>query len=383
MLWYAGYGAEQFAGDERAAGRDTVFITRGDRSFRIIDPRVPPRHSPGRRIELTVHPVRGLAPALTALLDEVDDWAGVPGAARILESRLSAYLHGICVSVGVAARRALREFPHFRVERIAAANPSSLQEFACLIAARAAHVPRLLVQHGDHLLPYGSWLITETANFDELAASDPTMGDELSAAAARLGVDAPVVTYYAPRITALVENARTHSGVAPGAGTICYVPAYLFGDSRHVGGCNFDDAWAHRWHLRILELMTTRPDLRFIWKGLPSTDQAVDPIPAILAEREIPNVAYEARPFTTMVSEVDRVFTDFPSTAVYESVHLGKPILALTFTRFFSLRPLAASQFAQVLRACDTEEDALDQIKGFLDADPKDWVLPEENLALP
>ena len=146
----------------------------------------------------------------------------------------------------------------------------------------------LLVQHGDHLLPYGSWLITETANFDELAASDPTMGDELSAAAARLGVDAPRVTYYAPRITALVENARTHSGVAPGAGTICYVPAYLFGDSRHVGGCNFDDAWAHRWHLRILELMTTRPDLRFIWKGLPSTDQAVDPIPAIIAEREIP-----------------------------------------------------------------------------------------------
>ncbi len=381
MLWYAGYGADQFAADERAAGRDTVFITRGNKSFRIVDPRVPPRHSPGRRIDLTVRPVSGLAPALTALLDEVDDWAGVPGAARILESRLAVYLHGICVSVGVAARRALREFSRFGVERVAAANPTSLPEFACLIAARAAHVPRVLVQHGDHLLPYGSWLVTETANFDELAASDPTMGEELTAAAARLGVDAPRVTYYAPRITALRESARSHGGVL-GAGTICYVPAYLFGELRHVGGYNFDDAWAHRWHLRILDLMTSRPDLRFIWKGLPSTDQAVDPIPAIIAEREIRNVAYEARPFTRMVSEVNRVFTDFPSTAVYESVHLGKPILALTFPRFFAVRPLAAAQFAQVLRACDTEEEALELIRGFLDADPNLWVLPEQNLAL-
>lgn len=383
MLWYAGYGADQFAADERAAGRDTAFITRGDKSFRIVDPGVPPRHSPSRRMDLTVRPVNELAPALRALLDEIDDWAGVPGAARILESRLAVFLHGMCDCVAAAARRALREFSHFGIVRVAAANPSSLQEFACLIAARAAHIPRVLVQHGDHLLPYGSWLVTETANFDELAASDPTMGDELTAAAARLGVDAPRVTYYAPRITALRKAARPRGSVARGVSTICYVPAYLFGELRHVGGYNFDDAWSHRWHLRILDLMTTRPDLRFIWKGLPSTDQAVDPIPAIITEREIRNVAYEARPFTTMISEVDRVFTDFPSTAVYESVHLGKPILALTFPHFFSVRPLAAAQFAQVLRECDTEEDALAQISGFLDADSSLWVLPERNLALP
>jgi hypothetical protein len=383
MLWYAGYGADHFAVDERAAGRDVAFITRGDKSFRIVDPGVPPRHSPSRRMDLRVRPVNELAPGLIALLDEVDDWAGVAGAARILESRLAVFLHGICVSVGAAARRALREFSHFGVERVAAANPSSLQEFACLIAARAARVPRVLVQHGDHLLPYGSWLVTETANFDELAASDPTMGEELTAAAARLGVIAPRVTYYAPRITALLESARSHGGAVPGAGTICYVPAYLFGDLRHVGGYNFDDAWSHRWHLRILDLMTARRDLRFIWKGLPSTDQAVDPIPAIIAEREIRNVAYEARPFTAMIGEVDRVFTDFPSTAVYESVHLGKPVLVLTFPHFFSVRPLAAARFAQVLRACDTEEDALAQISGFLDADPSLWVLPERTLAIP
>jgi hypothetical protein len=383
MLWYAGYGADQFAADERSAGRDTAFITRGGASFRIVDPGLPPSHAPGRRIDLNVRPVTALDPALTSLLEEVDDWAGVPGASRILQSRLAVFVHGICVTVADAARRAQRDLAAFAIERVAAANPSSLEEFACLNAARAAGIPRMLVQHGDHLLAYGFWLVMETVNFEELAASDPTMGDELTAAATRLGVVAPRVTYFAPRIRALLEGARSHRRLAQGEGPICYLPAFFLGDSRYVSGCNFDDAWYHRWHLRILDLMGTRPDLRFIWKGLPSSDQAVDPIPSIIAERGLRHVAYETRPFTKVVSEVDRIFTDFPSTALYESVHLGKPVLAVTFPRFFSVRPTAAARFAQVLRECDTEEQALAQISGFLDGDPNLWVLPEENLAIP
>jgi len=382
MMWYAGYGAEQFAIDERRAGRGTVFITRSEKDFRIIDPGLPPRHLPSRRIDLTVPQVGELAQSTVAILNELDDWAGVPGASSILATRLAVFLHGLCVTVTGAVPRVRREFPHFGVDRIAAANPSSLEEFACLIAARSARIPRILVQHGDHLLSYGSWLVTQTGDFDEFAASDPTMADELDTAAKTLGVVAPRVTYYAPRVTSLLESTRRRDDGA-GAGTICYVPSFLLGDSRYVGGCNFDDAWYHRWHLRILDLMASRPDLRFIWKALPSSDQAIDPIADVIAERGLVNVRYEARPFLKMVDEVGRVFTDYPSTALYETVHLGKPVLALTFPRFCVLRPSAAARFAQVLRACDTEEEALVQIGGFLDAAPELWTLPGRNLAIP
>ena len=383
MLWYAGYGVEQFAADERRAGRESAFITRGDSWFRIIDPGLPPRHAPSRRIDLTVHPVSELGRGVIALLDEVDEWAGVSGAARILASRLAVFLQGICTTVAAAARRTQGELAHFGVERLAAANPSSLEEFACLIAARSAGIPRVLVQHGDHLLAYGSWLVSQTGDFDEFAASDPTMADELDAAAARLGVVAPRVVYYAPRIASLLESARARRGSVSGAGRICYLPSFLFGDSRYVGACNFDDAWYHRWHLRILDLMGRRPDLRFTWKGLPSSDQEADPIPAIIADRQLENVTYEGRPFIEVVGEVDRVFTDYPSTALYETVHLGKPVLALTFPRFCVVRPSAAARFAPVLRACDTEDEALAQISAFLDAGAESWTLPERTLAIP
>ncbi len=380
MMWYAGYGSEAFAADERRAGRDTVFITRGGSSTRVIDPSLPPRHPPGRRIDLTVRPVRELHPAVQPLLAELDKWTGVPGASAILETRLAVYLHGISVTVAGAARGMRREISRLGIDRLAAANPSSLEEFTCLIAARSQGIPRVLVQHGDHLLSYGSWLITQTRDFDEFAASDPTMVDELNAAAARLGVVAPHVTYYTPRVAAL--HTRGPAQVSR-ARTVCYVPSFLLGDSSYVGGCNFDDAWYYRWHLRLLDLMASRPDVRFIWKGLPSSDQSVDPIPEVIARRAPANVEYESRPFTEVAGEMERVFTDYPSTALYETVHLGKPILALTFPRFCVLRSAAAVQFAQVLRPCDSEEEALEQIVRFLDADPADWKLPADRLASP
>ena len=383
MTWYAGYGAEQFAADEHTTGRDTAFITRGATSFRILDPGLPPHHAPSRRIDLTVRPVSEIAPAAAALLAELDEWTEVPGAARLLTTRLAVYLQGICVAVSRAVPRVRREFARFRVSRLAAANPSSPEEFACLIAAKSAGIPRVLVQHGDHLLSYASWLVTQTVDFDEFAASDPTMEEELNAAAGRLGVVAPRVTYYAPRIASLPKGSQPRHAASEAGRAICYVPSFLLGDSRYVGGCNFDDAWYHRWHLQILDLMCSRPDLRFIWKGLPSSDQAVDPIPALIAERNASNIVFETRPFIEVIGEVARVFTNSLSTALYETVHMGKPLLALTFTRFCVIRPSAAGRFAPVLRACDTEQEALARLTEFLDADPDAWTLPKSSLTIP
>ena len=377
MLWYAGYGAAQFAADEHRADRGTACISRGGSSFRIYDVALPPRHMPSNPIDLPVPGVTKLMPALMPLLDEIDDWAGVPGAGRIFETRLAIYLHGICLAVVGAATQVGKEFSRFDIQRVAAANPSSMEEFACLIAAGRMGIPRVLVQHGDHLMSYGLWLLTETVNFEEFAASDATVAGDLLAEADALGVTAPRVAYYAPRVQALVSKAsekpRRHVRQPE---TICYVPCFMTGDAKRVGGLYFDDTWYHRWHLRLLDLMISRPDLRFIWKALPSIDLTPDPMAEIVAAKPIQNVTYEGRPFVDVINSVDRVFTDYPSTALYEAVHLGKPVLALSFERFFLLRASAAARFQQVLRVCRTEDDALDHLRGFINDPPSRWILP-------
>lgn len=383
MLWYAGYGAEGYAADEHRARRDAVFITRGDTAFRIVDPTLPPRHRRGGPVDLTVPAVSQLAPSIAALLDEIDTWAGVPGAGRILESRLAVYLQGICSTVARAAELVASEFPRFEIDRVAAANPSSLEEFACLVAAGVAGLPRTLVQHGDSLFSYSSWLVTQTQNFEHFAASDPTVGSAFAADATTLGVEPPEVTNYAPRAQTLRSRAlRRARHLKRAAGTICYVPCFFVGDAKRVASGYFDDAWYHRWHLRLLDLMASRADLRFIWKGLPSVDLSPDPVPDIIAERQLANVTYKSRAFLEVIGEVEQVFTDYPSTALYETVHAGKPVLALIFERFATLREDAAGRFDQVLRRCDSEDDALAHLRGFLDASPSAWLLPVEQIAV-
>ncbi len=257
---------------------------------------------------------------------------GAPRGGTHSDESLAVFLHGMSPAVAVAAGRTLRELSRFNIGRLAAANPSTLEEFACLVAAKSAGISRVLIQHGDHLLSYASWLITQTGDFDEFAATDPTMGDELRATAARLGVTAPRVSYYAPRVSSLRRRiTRRPRPPTPSPRSVCYVPCFLLGDSRYVGACNFDDAWYHRWHLRILDLMASRPDCRFIWKGLPSSDQLADPIPGLIADRGYANVSYKSRPLLDVIAGMDRIFTDYPSTALFEAVHVRKPILALLF----------------------------------------------------
>ena len=129
--------------------------------------------------------------------------------------------------------------------------------------------------------------------------------------------------------------------------------------------------------------MASRPDCRFIWKGLPSSDQLADPIPGLIADRGYANVSFELRPLLDVIAGMDRIFTDYPSTALFEAVHVRKPILALLFPRFCVVRPTAAARFETVLRPCDTETEALAQISRFLDADGNAWLVPERNLAIP
>jgi hypothetical protein len=369
MLWSSGYGATEFANERRVVPRSVLALLRGRAQTRLIDTGRPWRRSGAVSVEPSFG---GVVPeALSPFLGEVDEWAELPGAGEVLRSRLTAFLGGVVPAVGSAAQRLEGELRRWNVVEVAAANPSSIEEFAALLAAsRHPDVRRTLVQHGDHLFPYAFWLVTETQNFNCLLYSDPTVPADMQDSAAALGLPAPAFRYDAPRI----REIRRRFG-RPTGNAVVYVPTSLMGDSVGPDG-TFDDAWYHRWHLRLLDVMTARTDMTFIWKGLPTSDQTVDPIPLLIAERQLTNVSYRAESFVRVLSQAARVITDFPSTALYETVHAGRPVLAISFERFARLRPSAAAAFAPVLRVCDGEEAALRHIDEFLDSPQDRWILP-------
>jgi hypothetical protein len=154
---------------------------------------------------------------------------------------------------------------------------------------------------------------------------------------------------------------------------------YFIGDSAGVQGNFYDDAWYHRWHLALLDLMRGRSEIDFIWKGLPSVDEAPDPLPNVLLRARIANVRYDARPFLSVLPETDRVITDFPSTALYEAVQFDKPVLALAFPPV-SVRASAAAAFSEVYRPVPGVVEALAVIHSYLDDPPSAWRVPRGRL---
>jgi len=386
MLWSAGYGARRFAQGEQERGRRIAVLQRGNPTrvlvpswvgFRPVGPDIPtlPDGSSSARS----------CNKIDDLLREVDAWAQLSGAGSVLRSRLHAFTQRVAPAINRIADALVPQLAVAGVDEIAAANPHAVEDFGALLAAdRHGGVNRILLQHGDHLMPYDGWLVTEVHNFDELWTSDDTLASDLPEAASAYGVSAPRIRTRSPRAAELVAKGRRSRSHGPGQPeTVGYVPAMLVGDSSAMGGGYFDDAWYHRWHLRLLEWMESRPECRFVWKALPASDQAIDPIQDILRRRSTPNVIYETRPFKSMSRDLTRAFFDYPSTALYEAVHLGLPTLAVVFPRFLELRKSAADRFGSSVRECIDEESALNELDRLLVAPASHYVVDPSRILTP
>ena len=362
MLWNGGYGARHFVAAERASGRRVIALERGAPTTRVFEPVPWGRRNLGRPVD--VAPLdQGSTPVgagIRSLLDDIDDRAGVAGVSDLLRSRVEAFAHRIVPVVASAAASLSPDLERIGIDAVVAANPSSIEEFAALLAAGRLGIDRTLAQHGDHLFSYDGWFVSEFANFDRFLASDATLVEDIPDAARRLGAPAPSVQ--------LSEHRGATRPSAVGArrqdGPVCYVPGVLMGDTAVRPSIYFDDSWYHRWHLGLLDWMSAQPGVRFIWKGLPSGDHVDDPI--VHAIDAVPNVDYVTQPLPWLLGQVSRVVTDFPSTPVYEALRAGLPTLVLWFPRFAELRPTARAEFGETVRESADEAAALDHLSTWL-----------------
>ncbi len=375
--WATGYGARGVIAEERRQGRRLLILARGGPSTRLLAPSlIGPRSASPAIPVATVVDDAALPPAWRVLLDEVEQRAGIDGAGLLLESRLRYYLSAIAPAVGRAADALRPELKRHNVTSVVAANPSSIEEYATLLAARQAGVQASLYQHGDHLMTYEPWFSTELQNFDRLHASDVSLLNDIPETARRLAAPCPAVVVSSPR----VEQLRQRRRPAPAGAFTCYLPMFLLADGATVGSGAIDDAWYHRWHLTLLAVMAAHGDTQFIWKGLPTGDYAPDPLTERLRGGELANVRYDTRPFQAVLAESGRIICDFPSTGLYEAIHQRRPVLALVFPRFVTVRPRGAALLHPALRTCHDTSDAVAEVERFLEADPKEYLVNPDSI---
>lgn len=365
--WSGGYGMAAVARQERARGARMLFLLRGHGHTAVLGPgplgyrALGPPVSLRTRLETDV-----CSESANDLLQAIDEWARVPGAGSHFSRRL-AVLTGVIVPViDRVASGLVPQLEKAGVTSLVSANPWSLEEFGALVAARRLGIRRTLFQHGDHAFDYDAWLLTETHNFEAMVCTDPSMVPDLREASKRLGTALPDIA---------VGNHREprHVGRRQGLeGEIFYVPSSFMGDTAALPIFSFDDAWYARWQGFLLEMMEGFSHLRFVWKAVSASNQAVDPMPSVMERIGIANVRHETRPFPSLLPHAGRVLMDFPSTALYETVHAGVPVACVTFPRFAALRPNAMQLLEGVLHPCGDEDAALAVLRTFLSTPDRD-----------
>jgi hypothetical protein len=363
MLWTSGYGARMVAREESTHQRRVLVLDRHHAAPSLVQP-LPlgcrPLSSP---IDTTIPSPTPLSAELVTQARAIETRATVPGAGQVFEGRLATYISRICPVVERVAEQIQPLLSRESVVEVVATNPYSIIEFGCLVAAaRAGTVRRTLVQHGDHAYPYDFWLATETQNFDHMACSDPTLPDDLTEAAERLGCTTPTFQLWAPRLDRMRK--RKHAWARTGR-VICYLPTHYLGDAVPIVGSGFEDGWYFRWQRALLGIMADHPELTFVWKALPPSSQgADDPLPSLLVD--IPNVRYETGPFATIAPRIGGLVTDYLSTGLYEARSLGIPSLALSFSCFETIRPRARAMLGDTVHDCADIADADAAVRQFL-----------------
>lgn len=318
------------------------------------------------------------ATELGPLAAEITRWsrAEVPGS---FLGRLGRYIDDVCVRIERLADSIEPFLAVRRVERVFVSHPSWIGDYAILLAAGRLGAQRVYVQHGEQLFSMRYTLVSEAPGFDAWMVTDPTVADDLRQAGEDLGVEVPALVGGSPRAEILAERrARADWDALP----VCYVPGLFVGDAIVVDAGYFEDTAYYRWQLRLLDLFASHADRRFVWKALPGSNAALDPIPAVIERRRISNVTYETTPFPRLVQRVGRVVTDYASTAAFEAAHAGRPLLALVDGRYASIRPAAMAAFGASARSYWSAADAVEAIQRFLASPAHGYVVDAARLDL-
>jgi hypothetical protein len=364
----------RLAARSRSEKRRPVFALIETDGVHFVAAGVPPR----TLARFALPPVATGATSLGPLANEMASWSGAEVPASFL-GRLGRYVDDICDRIERLGD-SIEPFLAARgVQRVFVSNPSWIGHHAIVLAAGRLGIQRTYVQHGEQLFSMRYMLVSETPGFDIWMVTDPTVADDLRHAGEELGVEVPALVAGSPRAQIIAER---RAGRDWDALPVCYVPGLFIGDAVVVDAGYFEDASYYRWQLRLLDLFAAHSDRRFVWKALPASYQAHDPIPAVIERRAISNVTYETAPFPRLAHRVGRVVTDYASTVAFEAAHAGRPLLALIDERHVSPRPAAMTAFGASARSYRSPDEAVELIEHFLASPAEGYVVDPARLDL-
>jgi len=129
------------------------------------------------------------------------------------------------------------------------------------------------------------------------------------------------------------------------------------------------------WHMALADYFSRQKYIHFIWKGYFLPKQKNDFMENVIKDKEYSNVEYQSNKLDYWLRKVDKAIFDTPSTAFFEAIFMGLPVLSLYKSKDQKLRGNAYHSFGTSLRDYSSVEEGLKIVDGFLAGDPEKYIV--------
>jgi hypothetical protein len=130
-----------------------------------------------------------------------------------------------------------------------------------------------------------------------------------------------------------------------------------------------------KWHKALVNYFTTINNFDFIWKGFPMPDQNFDLIRNIIVDSKILNIQFRSNNLEHWMKKADRVICDSPSTAFFQAISSGLPVMSLYRPKDQIIQSKAEKVYGASLSPYSNVEEGLKHIEKFLDGSPSSYIV--------
>lgn len=248
---------------------------------------------------------------------------------------------------------------------------SDLASKSALIAARVQKIESICIQHGCDVFIDRAWQVTDIDSFDWYVAMDSLSKEKFSKYTQSTNVRTSKVlqsSHYLKLVKANSGNFR--SRLEKVRRTILYIPTKLLVHQRYFNCMIYPACWYFEYQKKLMEFFySKKSQYLFIYKhAVTRVKYADESIIPYIEDKKFENIYIQSGSVMKYLKKVDAVILDRPTTAFYESLISGLPVLAL-YPDFIEgmIDENALLRFGKCLQKFSSFDESFKKIEELLD----------------
>lgn len=299
----------------------------------------------------------------------------------VLASRLKKFSEDVCPRILALIPGFIKFYQEHQIDYVITPSIWSLEDHAAIAAARKTpHTQSVGFNHGIDAFEAKSRFFKVTRLYDYFFVSTSEEVDHENRMVREFGYDAPKVypaRYFQSKCSQIAELRKNNPDQRiKGKPIVVFVPIMCVPwPNRPIELTQPFPMEYVKWHLALADFMAAQKQWHFIWKGLFQPNQDFDLIADYIHQNNFDNVSFQSGDLSQWLSVAGKVICDSPSTAYFEAMLAGIPVLSLYRPDDQRLRSNARTAYGASLEPYRTIAEGLEHIKAFLESDDTRFVV--------